>query len=151
VELRLSSPAPRSRLRSREERAIGELLTRCDPPRVVFTAWRADARTGEPVGAVSRTVYFVVPESPERTREHVFVYWRLPRRAPRLLLPVFGWFGRLGFRHLRRQDARVVAAAAGVPIDTRGMRLDRFDAALVRSLDLLRRTLPSLSMETRPK
>jgi hypothetical protein len=153
VEVRVKHPTLRSRLSrlpdsERKESFVGELITRFDPPRLMFTAYRDDARMLEPRETIKyRSVSFVVPESEKRTSEHVFLFWQLPRTSLRPLVPVLGW---LGSWVLRRQDARVISAAADVPFDTKGMRLDRFDQGLVRILEGLKRIYLAPEEEAQP-
>jgi hypothetical protein len=111
-------------------------VTRFDPPHAVFTfSWTSPDGRLRPL--LVRAVVFLVPETDDATRVQILPFARVADPRFRPLLPIviraasfLGWLE-------ARDDAKHLARVAGLSTELRGMRLDRFDAALVHNRRLL--------------
>ena len=114
-----------------------EIIYRYDPLRVMFTIGWLNSLTGKFAPAMSRAVFYIVPESDTVTRVHSFTFvsggksylWRLLAQA----------YDAAFYRRLFKEDIKIVKATAHMPLDTKGMRLGKHDRGLSAVLSLLKK------------
>lgn len=115
-----------------------EWCTRFDPVHAVYTfGWR-DPASGAPRPVLTRAVVFLVPETAAATRAHMFLFLDIAASLQRRLRPLTHWLARRIAGTELARDARLTSLVADAPSTLRGMRLTRFDAALIHNRRLLR-------------
>lgn len=114
-------------------------FTRFSPVHIVYTIHWVDPHTRARRPLTLRFGIFFVPLGERRTRIVAFVFTRVDNRWLRPLLPALDpVVCALAWKEIF-DDARWLLHIADTPYSFRGMRLDRFDAPLVRSRRLLDR------------
>jgi phenylpropionate dioxygenase-like ring-hydroxylating dioxygenase large terminal subunit len=110
--------------------------TRFDPVHAIYTfGWR-DAR-GRERPITTRAAVFLVPETATTTRIHMFLFLRIAPSLYRAARPAIAWLARhISGMELAR-DVRLIESVAGAPRTLAGMRLTRFDKALIHNRKLL--------------
>jgi phenylpropionate dioxygenase-like ring-hydroxylating dioxygenase large terminal subunit len=111
--------------------------TRFDPVHTIYTFGWKDPHSGRSRPITTRAAVFLVPETSRRTRIDMFLFLKI---APSI-------YSRLGFlmhglaRHVARmelrRDVRLIENVADAPGNLEGMRLTRFDHALIYNRKLL--------------
>jgi Phenylpropionate dioxygenase and related ring-hydroxylating dioxygenases, large terminal subunit len=114
-------------------------VTRFDPVHAVYTFGWEDPRSGTSRPVTTRAVVFLVPERRGVTHANMFLFLKVTGSPQRLVRPVIHWLARrVALTELRR-DARFAAYLADAPVTLRGMRLTKFDKALIHNRKLLQR------------
>jgi phenylpropionate dioxygenase-like ring-hydroxylating dioxygenase large terminal subunit len=115
-----------------------EWYTRFEPVHTVYTfGWR-DRRSGQARPITTRAAVFLVPEAEMRTQLRMFLFLRIAPSPYRRLGRAMQWLARhIAAKELAR-DVRLIEAVASAPGTLRGMRLTRFDQALIHNRKLLR-------------
>ena len=112
-------------------------VTRFDPVHAVYTFGWDDPSSGASRPVTTRAVVFLVPESAGVTHAHMLLFLRVAPSPQRLLRPLIHWLARrVALTELRR-DARFAAYLSEAPVTLRGMRLTKFDKALIHNRKLL--------------
>jgi phenylpropionate dioxygenase-like ring-hydroxylating dioxygenase large terminal subunit len=120
------------------DRFHNEWWTWFSPVHSVYQFWWEDPVAGARRPITTRAVVYLVPETKRRTRAHMFLFLAMRPSLQRALRPLSAWLARrVALLELRR-DARFVAHLADTPTTLRGMRLTRFDSALIHNRKLLR-------------
>jgi phenylpropionate dioxygenase-like ring-hydroxylating dioxygenase large terminal subunit len=129
--------APLGGIRSRD-RFQNEWQTRFDPVHAVYTfGWQAPD-SGQPRPVTTRAAVFLVPETAISTRAHMFLFVAIAPSFQRRIRPVIHWLARhIAGMELER-DARLTGLVSQASSTLRGMRLSRFDQALIHNRRLLR-------------
>ena len=111
--------------------------TRFDPVHTVYTFGWKDPQSGHDRPITTRAAVFLVPETSTRTRIEMFLFLKI---AP----SIYSWLGSLMHRLARhvarmelRRDVRLIENVADAPGKLEGMRLTRFDHALIYNRKLL--------------
>lgn len=114
-----------------------EWYTRFEPVHTVYTFGWTDPRSGRERPITTRVAVFLVPETPTRTRLHMLLFLRITPSLQRRLLRVMAWLARrIASKELAR-DVQLIEAVATAPSTLKGMRLTRFDHALIHNRKLL--------------
>ena len=114
-------------------------VTRFDPVRTLYEIWWTDPSGRQRRPLSMRANIFMLPEDERTTRFVSFLFVRAEGRAAQLTLPALK---PLALELVKREieaDARFIPTVAETPESMRGMRLGKFDAALVHNRRLLRR------------
>ncbi len=119
------------------DRFCNEWYTRFDPVHCVYTFWWQDPISQERRPIVTRAAVFLVPETRERTRAHMFLFLKIAPSLQGQLRGLFHWLARYIARKELQKDAELVAYVSEAPSTLEGMRLTRFDAALIHNRKLL--------------
>ncbi|MEP6732934.1 MAG: Rieske 2Fe-2S domain-containing protein [bacterium] len=120
------------------DRFHNEWVTRFQPVHSVYTFWWIDPISAARRPITTRAVVFLVPETMTTTQAHMFLFLSIGPSMQRLIQPVSHWLARRVARMELLRDARFVAHLADAPTTLRGMRLTRFDKALIHNRKLLR-------------
>ncbi len=111
--------------------------TRFDPVRTVYSfGWR-DAKSGCERPIITRPAVFLVPETATRTRIQMLLFLRIGPSLQRWLRPLMHALARHISSIELTRDVQLIEAAATAPSTLQGMRLTRFDRALVHNRRLL--------------
>lgn len=114
-------------------------VTRFDPVHAIYTFGWQDPRSGRARPITTRAVVYLVPETAAATRAHMFLFLKIAPSVQGRMRPLLHWLARrIALRELQR-DARFAAYLADAPTTLRGMRLTRFDTALIHNRKLLDR------------
>jgi phenylpropionate dioxygenase-like ring-hydroxylating dioxygenase large terminal subunit len=112
-------------------------VTRFDPVRTEYNLHWSDDRGNARPFWIKAPIY-MVPETPRRTRFHVFTYFKCTDRGLRALMPVLKPVLMRSVREEIEADARFIPTVADTPLDLKGMKLGRFDKPLAHQRKLLR-------------
>jgi phenylpropionate dioxygenase-like ring-hydroxylating dioxygenase large terminal subunit len=111
--------------------------TRFDPVRAVYTFGWHDRVSGSERPITTRAVVFLIPETLTTTRITMFIFLRIKPGLYRSLRRVMHFFARtIAYKELKR-DGKLIELVAEAPTTIQGMRLTRFDKALVYNRRLL--------------
>lgn len=121
------------------DRFRNEWRTWFEPVHSVYQFWWEDPASSTRRPITTRAVVFLVPETERVTRAHMFLFMAIAPSPQRLLRPLSHWLARRVAGMELRRDAAFVAHLADAPTTLRGMRLTRFDKALIHNRKLLRR------------
>jgi phenylpropionate dioxygenase-like ring-hydroxylating dioxygenase large terminal subunit len=113
---------------------------RTDPLCVRSTISLRHARSGAPSLVDTYVVNFPVPENDHSTYLHEYWFFKPNSVGIRVLLPVIRPFMMATAMKLTRQDAEFLPCVADVPMEMKGMHLDRFDRFVSEGLNLIRRS-----------
>lgn len=111
--------------------------TRFDPVCATFTFHWFDAETREERPFVSRAPIFMVPETKDRTRFHVFLFLKLGNAFLRAMKPVVRRVAVNIAKGEIEADAAFVPRLKDASSSLEGMRLGAYDKALIRARRLL--------------
>jgi phenylpropionate dioxygenase-like ring-hydroxylating dioxygenase large terminal subunit len=115
-----------------------EWSTYFEPVHTVYTfGWR-DGQSGRDRPVLTRAIVFLVPETAGTTRAQMMIFMKIAPSAQALFRSLFH---RLAIRIARTElnrDAAFMVHVASAPSTLQGMRLTRFDKALIHNRDLLR-------------
>lgn len=124
---------------NRDYHFIDEWTTRFSPVHSVYDhSWR-DPKTGTPSKVRWRVYVFFTPVDPQRTNVTAITYAKSSWPGPSGGIRPFRWLMR---RHLRREVGRDLAILRGLASfepDVEGMKLSRFDKALVLNRERINR------------
>lgn len=113
-------------------------ITRFDPVHAVYTFGWEDPHGGKARPITTRAAVFLVPESDMATRIRMFLFLRIAPSLYSAAWPAMAWLARhISSMELRR-DVTLIESVAHAPGDLSGMRLTRFDKAVVHNRKLLR-------------
>ena len=113
-------------------------FTRFDPVQTVYTFGWQDPETGAPRPITTRAAVFLVPETASTTWLHMIIFVRIGPSVQRRFRRAVHWLARYIAGKELKQDAWILGHVAAAPFDLQGMRLTRFDRALVHNRKLLR-------------
>jgi phenylpropionate dioxygenase-like ring-hydroxylating dioxygenase large terminal subunit len=113
--------------------------TRFDPVHTVYTFGWKDPQSGHDRPITTRAAVFLVPETSARTRIDMFLFLKIAPSIYRRLGSVMHRLARHVARMELRRDVRLIENVAEAPGNLDGMRLTRFDRALIHNRKLLQR------------
>jgi phenylpropionate dioxygenase-like ring-hydroxylating dioxygenase large terminal subunit len=114
-----------------------EWYTRFDPVHAVYTFWWENPASGAKRPITTRAAVFLVPESERSTRACMFLFLKIAPSIQRRLRPITHRLARYIAGMELERDARFVAHVADASGALCGMRLTRFDNALIHNRKLL--------------
>jgi phenylpropionate dioxygenase-like ring-hydroxylating dioxygenase large terminal subunit len=112
--------------------------TEFQPVRTTYTfGWQNASRTkSRPV--LTRAAVFLVPETADKTRLYMFLFVQIAPSLQAIFPPLIHWMARkISLRELKR-DAALIKHVNMAPSSLSGMRLTKYDAALIHNRKLLR-------------
>ena len=115
-----------------------EWTTRFDPVHAVFTFHWFDRKTQAERPLVTRTAVFMVPETDQSTRFHIFIFSKIQSAIYRLIKPLVHVATTFLGKTDVQNDADWIRHVADTPVDLRGMRLGKFDKPVIQNRKLLR-------------
>jgi hypothetical protein len=111
--------------------------TRFDPVRSVYTFGWHDRASGVERPITTRAAVFLIPETAATTRLTMFIFLKIKPGPYHSLRRIMHFFARtIAYKELKR-DARLIESVADAPKTIYGMRLTRFDKAVVYNRRLL--------------
>jgi len=121
------------------DRFHNQWVTRFDPVHAVYTFWWEDPVSGGRRPVRTRAAVFLVPEAEALTRAHMFLFLDIRPSPQHLLRWLTHWMARRIASLELSRDAALTAQVAAAPVGLAGMRLMRFDEALIHNRKLLDR------------
>jgi len=111
--------------------------TRFDPVHTVYTFGWKDPQSGHDRPITTRAAVFLVPETSARTRIDMFLFLKIAPSIYSRLGSLMHALARHVARMELRRDVRLIENVADAPGNLDGMRLTRFDHALIHNRKLL--------------
>lgn len=122
----------------RGDRFHNQWSTRFDPVHTVYTFGWKDPLSGQDRPITTRAAVFLVPETATRTRIDMFLFLKIASSIYSRLGVLMHALARHVARMELKRDVRLIENVADAPGSLEGMRLTRFDHALICNRKLLR-------------